>query len=166
MNLQAAVLLLALVTTAEGAPSLRFVSVGDWGIGSVAEEKNPGERAASEAVADAMAADVAAEGAAFVLALGDNFYQDGVANATDGLWERAWRGLWLAKRGGALAGRPWYAILGNHDYHQGLDAALSQTRRMTDRRKRRQRGLLPPPLRWWPLEPPALRLPREHQGLY
>jgi len=132
MNLQAAVLLLALVTTAEGAPSLRFVSVGDWGIGSVAEEKNPGERAASEAVAYAMAADVAAEGAAFVLALGDNFYQDGVANATDGLWERAWRGLWLAKRGGALAGRPWYAILGNHDYHQGLDAALSQTRRMTE----------------------------------
>ena len=105
MNLQAAVLLLALVTTAEGAPSLRFVSVGDWGIGSVAEEKNPGERAASEAVADAMAADVAAEGAAFVLALGDNFYQDGVANATDGLWERAWRGLWLAKRGGALSRR-------------------------------------------------------------
>ena len=49
MNLQAAVLLLALVTTAEGAPSLRFVSVGDWGIGSVAEEKNPGERAASAA---------------------------------------------------------------------------------------------------------------------
>ena len=83
--------------------------VGDWGIGSEKNEFRPGERAASEAVADSMAAYVAKAGASFVLALGDNFYQDGVANSADPLWDLAWRDLWLKRGGGALAHKPWYS---------------------------------------------------------
>ena len=96
MNLQAAVLLLALVTTAEGAPSLRFVSVGDWGIGSVAEEKNPGERAASEAVADAMAADVAERDA---LDSAVCHAQTPRSTATDSLCDPAVVTNWQARHG-------------------------------------------------------------------
>ena len=83
--------------------------MGDWGIGSEKNEFRPGERAASEAVADSMAAYVAKAGASFVLALGDNFYQDGVANSADPLWDLAWRDLWLKRGGGALAHKPWYS---------------------------------------------------------
>ena len=45
----------------------------------------------------------------------------------DPLWTEAWRSVWMTSN---LKGIPWYAILGNHDYHQGLTAAYTQMDRM------------------------------------
>ena len=46
----------------------------------------------------------------FVLALGDNFYVDGVANTTDRLWDTAFHDVYSA----SSLNIPWYPILGNH----------------------------------------------------
>jgi tartrate-resistant acid phosphatase type 5 len=48
--------------------------------------------------------------AQFVLALGDNFYVDGVTNTTDRLWNTAFHDIYSA----SSLQIPWYPILGNH----------------------------------------------------
>mmetsp|Transcript_15179 Transcript_15179/g.22779 ORF Transcript_15179/g.22779 Transcript_15179/m.22779 type:complete len:396 (+) Transcript_15179:57-1244(+) len=105
---------------------LRFFTVGDWGIGSDLTVFERSERVAMEAVASEMSSYAQDFDPAFTLALGDNFYEDGVIDEFDPLWEDAWRSIWLT---GALKSRPWYAILGNHDWHQGEQAAKSQVKR-------------------------------------
>jgi len=115
----------------------RFVAVGDWGIGSGTSK--PDERAAMESVAAAMRAYSESFAPSFVLALGDNFYDDGTASVTDPLWTDAWRSVWVdaqdndgsSSAAAPLAGIPWWAVLGNHDYHQGVAAAETQVARET-----------------------------------
>jgi hypothetical protein len=81
--------------------SLNFLMVGDWGW--------EGSYNAS-AVAYQMGVFGWRINAQFVLALGDNFYVDGVANTTDRLWDTAFHNIYSA----SSLQIPWYPILGNH----------------------------------------------------
>lgn len=93
--------------------TVRFVAFGDQGKG------NDGQFA----VAAAVAAKCAASGCDFVQLLGDNFYDNGVDSPTDPLFAQRFEAPY------AGIDRPFFAILGNHDYGDngaGTDAAKAQ----------------------------------------
>lgn len=57
------------------------------------------------------------------MALGDNFYEDGIDNTTDPLWRTAYHNIYKAES----LQIPWYPILGNHDYHVDPQAQIDRT---------------------------------------
>lgn len=83
----------------------RFLSLGDWG--SVGKDQS-GVAAAIGATAESFLPH-------FLLAAGDNFYEDGVANDTDPQWKTTYEEVYSAQS----LQVPWVAILGNHDHHLG-----------------------------------------------
>ncbi|KAJ3319867.1 hypothetical protein HDV06_005843 [Boothiomyces sp. JEL0866] len=91
---------------------LTFLAIGDWG----ADYNLPYLRM----VADQM--DIKAEqtDADFVIALGDNFYNDGVTSPDD----PKWKVLWFDSFTGRTRDLQWYCILGNHDWYGNEDAQL------------------------------------------
>ncbi len=62
--------------------------------------------------------------AEFLIALGDNFYADGVTGTDDTLWDTAFHDVYTAPS----LNIPWYGILGNHDYHGNVQAQVARTK--------------------------------------
>ena len=95
---------------------LNFVLIGDWGRNGEKDQM---------AVATQMGIAAEAAGAKFVVAVGDNFYENGVASVDDPQWQSSFEKVYTAP---SLQVR-WQAVLGNHDYHGNCDAqiAYSQT---------------------------------------
>ena len=60
----------------------------------------------------------------FLVALGDNFYNNGVASTKDPLWKSLYRDVYNYPS----LQVPWYAIFGNHDYgsNKGLGSTQAQ----------------------------------------
>lgn len=96
---------------------VRLVALGDWGSGTrpQAEVAEGMDRAADEV-----------GGIHGGLFLGDNFYNDGIVDAFDDQlrwkFEEVYDRPWLARV-------PWYAVLGNHDYHGDPRAQVAYTAR-------------------------------------
>jgi tartrate-resistant acid phosphatase type 5 len=88
--------------TPEGA--LNFAIIGDWGRRGRPDQVE---------VAQQMAIACQKAGASFVVSVGDNFYEDGVASVDDPHWQQSFERVYAA----APLQVPWYVILGNHDYH-------------------------------------------------
>ena len=63
----------------------------------------------------------------FVLALGDNFYNDGVASINDSMWYNLFRDVYF--RSSALRSIPWHAAFGNHDLGYGSTGVQAQINR-------------------------------------
>ena len=61
----------------------------------------------------------------FVISVGDNFYEDGVANVSDPQWQTSFERIYTHP---ALS-TPWHVILGNHDYQGNVDAQLAYSAR-------------------------------------
>jgi len=61
---------------------------------------------------------------AFVLGLGDNFYDDGVDSVDDPKWKSFWVDSYLTYESLRV---PWKAVLGNHDYDGNPDAQIDFT---------------------------------------
>jgi tartrate-resistant acid phosphatase type 5 len=80
-----------------------FRVVGDWGRQGNSHQRD---------VAVQMGKSAAVLGSRCVLSVGDNFYEDGVASASDPQWRSSFEGIYTAP---ALQ-LPWYVALGNHDY--------------------------------------------------
>jgi len=100
--------LCVLVVCAVAEQTTTFLSLGDWG--------NPSDgHVVQNAVASKLGPAATKYNATFLLALGDNFYEDGVVNDTDPQWQTTYRQIYTAKS----LDIPWYAILGNHDEHLG-----------------------------------------------
>jgi tartrate-resistant acid phosphatase type 5 len=97
------------------AGGLNFIVFGDWG--------RLGEPDQAE-VAAQMAAAAQAMGPRFVISLGDNFYEDGVASTGDPQWRTSFENVYSA----ASLQVPWHVILGNHDYHGNCDAQIAYSR--------------------------------------
>ena len=108
--------------------TLRFVTVGDWGV-----RRGDGRRPSMEAVASSVDRYASEADVGLVIALGDNFLDAGVANASDPQWDASWRRPWINEtETSSLKGVPWYAVLGERDYARGAGGAAAQTAREWD----------------------------------
>jgi acid phosphatase len=101
---------------AQSAPAtsdgLNFIVFGDWGRNGETDQVE---------VAAQMAQAAQGVGAKFIISVGDNFYENGVASAQDPQWQSSFENVY---RDAALQ-VPWYSILGNHDYHGNCDAQIA-----------------------------------------
>jgi len=84
---------------------MHFVSLGDWG--------SPGPD--QTGVAKQIGLSTTSFNVSLLLALGDNFYEDGVVSDTDPQWTSTYKSVYTA----TSLDVPWYSILGNHDHHLG-----------------------------------------------
>ena len=93
------------------APSVRFIIMGDeGGLGSDDQK----------AVAAAMAKEAERIKARFVVTVGDNFHENGIATATDPRWKTEFEDVYSHP---ALQ-IPWYPSLGNHDYRGSVEGEI------------------------------------------
>ncbi len=97
------------------ATGCTFAVLGDWG------RDTPEQHHVAAAMGRA-AAEVRSD---FVLAIGDNFYSDGVTSVDDPLWQSVFEGVYTHP---ALQ-VPWYALLGNHDYRGNPQAQIDYAAR-------------------------------------
>jgi hypothetical protein len=65
----------------------------------------------------------------FILALGDNFYGNGVKSATDSLWDYLWKDVYLIYESLYI---PWFASPGNHDYNGNVQAQIDRSNQHKD----------------------------------
>jgi acid phosphatase len=96
----------------ENKSALNFLLVGDWG--------RMGDKD-QQIVADQMAVAAKAADAKLVISVGDNFYEDGVASVDDPHWQGSFEKVYAAPS----LQVPWWAVLGNHDYHGNCDAQIA-----------------------------------------
>lgn len=87
---------------------LTFLVVGDWGRDGMCCQRD---------VAVEMSISAVRLKPRFVVGVGDNFYEHGIAVSTDGQVDRSWRDVYVRPHD-SLSGLPWKVILGNHD-HRG-----------------------------------------------
>jgi hypothetical protein len=73
-------------------------------------------------IAQAMASYASNKPADFLIALGDNFYNNGVASTSDSLWTSMYKNIYNYDS----LQIPWYAIFGNHDYGSNKGAGSTQ----------------------------------------
>jgi 3',5'-cyclic AMP phosphodiesterase CpdA len=91
--------------------ALSFIAIGDWGRNGEFHQKD---------VADRMGEAAGQLGAEFILALGDNFYPNGVASVHDYQFIRSFEEIYSAH---SLM-VDWYVVLGNHDYRGNPEAEI------------------------------------------
>lgn len=118
---------LAAVPARAATPPLDFVAIGDWGRQGADHQID---------VAEAMAREAATVRARFVISVGDNFYDDGVASREDPRWDISFEGIYRAPS----LQVPWYVALGNHDYRGNVEAQIAYGR---------QHGRWRMPARWF-----------------
>jgi len=87
----------------QSSQPLRFFVIGDWG--------NPTDLL--KKTAETMASRAAKAPIECVIAVGDNFYKNGVKDTQDVLFTTCWKDVFL---GYASLRVPWQICLGNHDY--------------------------------------------------
>ena len=92
-------------------PVVSFLAVGDWGRDGAFHQAE---------VAARMGETARSVNAAFVISVGDNFYEDGVASIDDPKWRTSFEDVYTAPS----LQVPWYVALGNHDYHGDIQAQL------------------------------------------
>lgn len=98
----------------EGA--LTFLAVGDWG--------REGRNHQNE-VAHQMGLAAEQIGARFVISVGDNFYETGVASVDDPAWRKSFEEVYTAPS----LQIPWRVALGNHDYEGNSQAQIDYSDR-------------------------------------
>lgn len=95
--------------------ALSFLAMGDWGRNGEFHQRD---------VSRQMAIAAQTLDAQFILALGDNFYPNGVASTADPQWRASFEDIYTAH----ALGIDWYVALGNHDYHGNPQAELDYSR--------------------------------------
>jgi predicted phosphohydrolase len=104
----------AVNTDFAGASELRFLVVGDQGVGNLRQWQ----------VADAMEVVAEEKHTDAVFFLGDNFYSHGVASPEDLQWRYKFENIYT----GALSATPFFVTLGNHDYYGNAMAQINYDR--------------------------------------
>jgi Calcineurin-like phosphoesterase len=66
----------------------------------------------------------------FVVALGDNFYNNGVKSSTDANFNYLWKDVYFQNSSNLYI--PWYPVFGNHDYGSGSTGIVAQLQRRQD----------------------------------
>jgi len=96
--------------------ALNFLVIGDWG--------RCGEYYQKE-VADEMSKASVGADVSFILSTGDNLYPDGVASIDDPLWNRSYEDVYHQ----FSLQKPWYVVLGNHDYRTNPQAEVEYSKK-------------------------------------
>ena len=144
-------LLKLLLSPAQGEDCLTFLLLGDWGKGGTSATVYNNQASSSTSKVNALGGgksqqlyqmDVAramdqyssalTPRPSFVVALGDNFYTEGVQSSTDSLWDSLWKDVYL---GFETLNIPWYPVFGNHDYgygSKGVQAQIDRSREHVD----------------------------------
>jgi tartrate-resistant acid phosphatase type 5 len=94
-------------------PSVNFLVVGDWGRDGTEYQRHVGA---------CMAREASQFDSQFIISTGDNFYNLGVSTAHDGQWDRSFESIYNEP----CLHKPWYAVLGNHDYGGNVGAQLDR----------------------------------------
>ncbi|KAM3924240.1 tartrate-resistant acid phosphatase type 5 isoform 1-T2 [Leptodactylus fuscus] len=102
----------------DSVPSLRFSVLGDWG----GEDHPPYYTKREHLVAAELANTASKWGTDFIVAVGDNFYDDGVTDVTDMRFKETFENVF---NGESLAKVPWYVIAGNHDHKGNVTAQIA-----------------------------------------
>lgn len=95
--------------------SLNFLLMGDFGRYGQFYQKE---------VATQMGKAAATVDSEFVIAVGDNFYPNGVQSTTDYSWIASYENVYTAY---SLQNN-WYVVLGNHDYHGNIQAQIDYSK--------------------------------------
>ncbi|KAI4373186.1 hypothetical protein MLD38_011342 [Melastoma candidum] len=101
--------------------SVDFLVVGDWGRGGDFNQSKVAEQMGI--VGDQM-------GIQFVISTGDNFYEDGLTGTCDPNFTNSFTNIYTAPS----LNKPWYNVLGNHDYRGDAEAQLSPILKAKDGR--------------------------------
>ncbi|KAK6187701.1 hypothetical protein SNE40_005667 [Patella caerulea] len=100
--------------------SLKFLVIGDWG----GTDEIPYTTVEGVSTAKQMEKLAEKEHPEFVLALGDNFYYEGVKTVDDSRFQDTFENVYTSW---ALH-IPWYLIAGNHDYYGNISAQIAYTK--------------------------------------
>ena len=99
----------------QGAGSLRFLVISDWG----------GKGGTTQvAVAQQMGRAAAAQKSSFVITCGDNYHGSGIASANSPSWKTEYEDIYS----NPSLMIPWYAALGNHDNRGKADAEIDYSK--------------------------------------
>ncbi|KAK2986651.1 hypothetical protein RJ640_010107, partial [Escallonia rubra] len=101
--------------------SLSFLVVGDWGRRGWYNQSEVAFQMGK--VGEKLDID-------FVVSTGDNFYDDGLTVVDDPAFEQSFKYIYTAKS----LQKPWYTVLGNHDYRGDAEAQLNPVLRNIDSR--------------------------------
>lgn len=93
-----------------GVKYLQFTALGDFGTGGSGQRD----------VASGMTAKTRVDPIEFVLLLGDNFYENGVASVNDKQFQAKFEDVYNSPS----LQVPFYAVLGNHDYRSNAEAQV------------------------------------------
>ncbi|KJE91742.1 acid phosphatase 5a [Capsaspora owczarzaki ATCC 30864] len=99
---------------------LHFLTLGDWGLNGDQQTE----------VAQALGNVGGIFHPSFLVSVGDNFYDVGVANVTDPLWKTAFDDIYTHPS----LNITWYSLLGNHDHEGNISAQVAYTN--VDRNRR------------------------------
>ncbi|XP_064626660.1 tartrate-resistant acid phosphatase type 5-like [Lineus longissimus] len=99
-----------------GDDSVRFLVIGDWG----GLPYSPFSTAIERAIAKQMAKVSSNIDSQFLLALGDNFYFDGVVNVHDPRFHETYEDVFTHDS----LQTPWYLVAGNHDHRGNVTAQI------------------------------------------
>eukprot|EP01031_Cornospumella_fuschlensis_P025825 gene25825-31189_t len=110
-------LLITLCVIFSSCQALNFLAVGDWGGIEYKPYYTPGQKASAVGM-DKVAGQLQAE---FVLAVGDNYYHQGVTDENDSRFKSTFETVYT----GANLQKDWYAIAGNHDHNGNVTAQIA-----------------------------------------
>jgi len=121
MNRIASIALTSSLTAIAAGEGLNFLAVGDWGGISYRPYTTPTQKACADGMAQ-VAENIDAQ---FVLALGDNFYHEGIeSDATDHRFEDTFESVYSA----SSLQIPWYVLAGNHDHYGNVSAQIEYSK--------------------------------------
>ncbi|CAN6288566.1 unnamed protein product [Urochloa humidicola] len=105
----------------DAGQSLRLLVVGDWGRKGMYNQSRVAKQMGK--IAEDMGID-------FVVSTGDNFLDDGLASVEDRAFHESFVDVYTAKS----LQKPWYLVLGNHDYRGDVLVQLDPALRNIDSR--------------------------------
>lgn len=95
--------------------AMNFIVIGDWGRCGEFFQKEVSEQMANASVSG---------NASFIISTGDNFYPGGVAGTEDPLWKKSYEDIYYQ----FSLQKPWYVVLGNHDYKINPQAEIDYSK--------------------------------------
>ncbi|KAG4148842.1 hypothetical protein ERO13_D05G308700v2 [Gossypium hirsutum] len=101
--------------------SLSFLVVGDWGRKGFYNQSEVAFQMGR--IGEKLKID-------FVISTGDNFYDNGLTSVYDPAFRDSFTNIYTAKG----LQKPWYSVLGNHDYRGNVEAQLNPILRSVDKR--------------------------------